>query len=94
MRAGAARAPSKRTKVNGKGGVRVCKSIAEVKENAADMIGKTLVTHQTGPSGKEVKRIYVEEGCAIERELYLSILIDRENQPCDDYGVNGRWHEY
>ena len=63
---------------NGKGGVRVCKSIAEVKENAADMIGKTLVTHQTGPSGKEVKRIYVEEGCAIERELYLSILIDRE----------------
>jgi len=61
----------------GKGGVRVCKSAAEVKENAADMIGKTLVTHQTGPSGKEVKRVYVEAGCDIDRELYLSMLIDR-----------------
>ncbi|MDG2242757.1 MAG: ADP-forming succinate--CoA ligase subunit beta [Rhodospirillaceae bacterium] len=61
----------------GKGGVRICKSVAEVKENAADMIGKTLVTHQTGPVGKEVKRIYVEAGCAIDRELYLSMLIDR-----------------
>ncbi|MEQ8734231.1 MAG: ADP-forming succinate--CoA ligase subunit beta [Rhodospirillaceae bacterium] len=61
----------------GKGGVRVCKSVAEVKENAADMIGKTLVTHQTGPAGKQVKRIYVEEGCDIARELYLSMLIDR-----------------
>ncbi|MGB1875503.1 MAG: ADP-forming succinate--CoA ligase subunit beta [Rhodospirillaceae bacterium] len=62
----------------GKGGVRICKSVAEVKESAADMIGKTLVTHQTGPVGKEVKRIYVEAGCAIDRELYLSMLIDRE----------------
>lgn len=61
----------------GKGGVRVCKSVAEVKENAADMIGKTLVTHQSGPEGKLVKRVYVEAGCAIERELYLSMLIDR-----------------
>ena len=61
----------------GKGGVRVCKSVAEVKENAADMIGKTLVTHQTGPDGKEVKRVYVEAGCDIDRELYLSMLIDR-----------------
>ena len=61
----------------GKGGVRICRSVAEVKENAADMIGKTLVTHQTGPEGKQVKRIYVEAGCDIERELYLSMLIDR-----------------
>ena len=61
----------------GKGGVRICKSVAEVKENAADMLGKTLVTHQTGPAGKEVKRIYVEAGCDIDRELYLSMLIDR-----------------
>ena len=61
----------------GKGGVRVCKSVAEVKDNAADMIGKTLVTHQTGPVGKEVKRVYVEAGCEIEREMYLSMLIDR-----------------
>ncbi len=61
----------------GKGGVRLCKSVAEVKDNAADMIGKTLVTHQTGPDGKEVKRVYVEAGCDIDRELYLSMLIDR-----------------
>ncbi len=61
----------------GKGGVRICKSVAEVKENAADMLGKTLVTHQTGPEGKQVKRVYVEAGCDIDRELYLSMLIDR-----------------
>ena len=61
----------------GKGGVRVCKSVAEAKDNAADMIGKTLVTHQTGAIGKEVKRVYVEAGCDIDRELYLSMLIDR-----------------
>ena len=62
---------------NGKGGVRVVKSIDEVKKNAAAMIGKTLITKQTGPKGKEVKRIYVEEGCDIKRELYLGMLVDR-----------------
>ncbi|HEX6978767.1 MAG TPA: ADP-forming succinate--CoA ligase subunit beta [Alphaproteobacteria bacterium] len=61
----------------GKGGVRVVKSLAEVKANAAAMIGKTLVTKQTGAKGKEVKRVYVEEGCDIKRELYLGMLIDR-----------------
>lgn len=61
----------------GKGGVRVVKSPAEVKDNANDMLGGILVTRQTGPSGKEVKRVYVEEGCDIARELYLSLLIDR-----------------
>ena len=61
----------------GKGGVRVVKTIAEVKEAAGQMIGKTLVTHQSGPAGKKVKRVYVEAGCAIERELYLSMLVDR-----------------
>ena len=64
----------------GKGGVRVVKSIDEVKKNASAMLGKTLVTKQTGPKGKEVKRIYVEEGCDIKRELYLGMLVDRSSQ--------------
>ena len=62
---------------NGKGGVRVVKSIDDVKSNAAKMLGHTLVTKQTGPAGKEVKRVFVEEGADIKRELYLSMLIDR-----------------
>jgi succinyl-CoA synthetase beta subunit len=62
---------------DGKGGVRVVKSVAEVKDNAGKMLGHTLVTKQTGPSGKEVKRLYIEEGCDIARELYLGMLIDR-----------------
>jgi len=61
----------------GKGGVRVVKSIDDVKESAGAMLGHVLVTKQTGEAGKEVKRIYVEEGCDIARELYLSLLIDR-----------------
>ncbi len=65
---------------NGKGGVRVVKSIDEVKKNASAMLGKTLITKQTGPKGKEVKRIYVEEGCDIKRELYLGMLVDRGSQ--------------
>ncbi len=59
------------------GGVKVVKSIDEVRSTAEQMLGMTLVTHQTGPQGKEVKRIYIEEGCDIARELYLSMLIDR-----------------
>jgi succinyl-CoA synthetase beta subunit len=62
---------------NGKGGVRVVKSVADVRANAAAMLGKVLVTKQTGPKGKEVKRLYVEDGCDIKRELYLSMLVDR-----------------
>jgi len=61
----------------GKGGVRVVKSAEDVSKNAAEMLGHVLVTKQTGPAGKEVKRIYVEEGCDIKRELYLSVLLDR-----------------
>jgi len=61
----------------GKGGVRVVKSIEEVGRNAAEMLGHVLVTKQTGPEGKEVKRVYIEEGCDIKRELYLSVLMDR-----------------
>jgi succinyl-CoA synthetase beta subunit len=59
------------------GGVRVVKSVEDVKQAAGQMLGATLVTHQTGPKGKEVKRIYIEDGCDIDRELYLSLLIDR-----------------
>ena len=61
----------------GKGGVRVSKSIEEVGANAQAMLGHELVTKQTGPAGKMVKRLYVEEGCDIKRELYLSLLVDR-----------------
>jgi succinyl-CoA synthetase beta subunit len=61
----------------GRGGVRVVKSIDEVAASAAQMLGYILVTKQTGPEGKEVKRLYIEDGCDIARELYLSFLIDR-----------------
>jgi succinyl-CoA synthetase beta subunit len=59
------------------GGVKVVKSIEEVAETAKSILGMQLVTHQTGPEGKEVKRIYVEDGCDIARELYLGAIIDR-----------------
>ncbi|HJO75410.1 MAG TPA: ADP-forming succinate--CoA ligase subunit beta [Rhodospirillales bacterium] len=62
----------------GLGGVRVVKSLDEVRESAGEMLGHVLITKQTGPAGKEVKRIYVEEGCDIARELYLGMLLDRE----------------
>jgi succinyl-CoA synthetase beta subunit len=61
----------------GKGGVRVVKSVEDVASNAKEMLGHVLVTKQTGPDGKEVKRLYIEEGCDIKRELYLGLLIDR-----------------
>ena len=59
------------------GGVKVVKSLDDVRSTAEKMLGMTLVTHQTGPAGKEVKRVYIEEGCDIKRELYMSMLIDR-----------------
>src|SRR5215208_5870701 len=59
------------------GGVKLAKSPAEVEQLANAMIGMTLVTHQTGPEGKKVGRVLVEEGLQIERELYISIVIDR-----------------
>ena len=59
------------------GGVKVVKSLDEVREEATRMLGMTLVTHQTGPEGREVGRIYVEDGSDIARELYLSALVDR-----------------
>jgi succinyl-CoA synthetase beta subunit len=60
------------------GGVRLAKSIDEVKTFAAEMLGATLVTAQTGASGKQVNRLYIEDGSAIEKEFYLSALVDRE----------------
>jgi succinyl-CoA synthetase beta subunit len=63
----------------GKGGVRVVKSPEEAAKNAAAMLGHVLVTKQTGPKGREVKRVYIEEGCDIKRELYLGMLVDRKS---------------
>ncbi len=60
-----------------KGGVRLAKSIEDVIENVRQMLGSTLVTHQTGPAGKQVNRIYLEDGSDIARELYLALLVDR-----------------
>ncbi len=62
---------------DGAGGVRVVKSVEDVRDNAGEMLGATLVTKQTGPTGKQVKRLYIEDGCDIARELYLGMLIDR-----------------
>src|SRR4051794_6175915 len=60
------------------GGVKVVKSIDDVKKEAARILGSTLVTHQTGPKGKQVNRLYIEDGSAIDKEFYLSMLVDRE----------------
>jgi len=59
------------------GGVKVVKSLEDVRKEAQRMLGMTLVTHQTGPQGRVVKRLYIEDGSAIDRELYLSALVDR-----------------
>lgn len=61
------------------GGVKVVKSIEEVREKATDILGMTLITHQTGPEGKEVKRLYVESGSNIKKEYYLSAVVDRKS---------------
>jgi succinyl-CoA synthetase beta subunit len=61
------------------GGVKVVKSREDVRREAARLLGSVLVTHQTGPHGRQVHRLYIEEGSAIDRELYLSALVDRES---------------
>src|SRR3954465_10032631 len=61
------------------GGVKVVKSLDDVEKESTRILGSTLVTHQTGPKGKQVNRLYVEEGSAIEKEFYLSMLVDRES---------------
>ena len=60
-----------------KGGVRLAKTLDEVRANAADMLGNTLVTVQTGPAGKQVNRLYITDGVDIEKEFYLALLVDR-----------------
>ncbi|MFK7745796.1 MAG: ADP-forming succinate--CoA ligase subunit beta [Roseobacter sp.] len=60
------------------GGVRLAKSVEEAAGEAKKMLGRTLVTHQTGPAGKQVNRIYIEDGSGIETELYLALLVDRQ----------------
>ncbi len=62
------------------GGVKVAKSIDEVRQHASDILGMTLVTHQTGPEGKVVKRLLVEEGADIRDELYVGLVVDRSSQ--------------
>ncbi|OGP18902.1 MAG: succinate--CoA ligase subunit beta [Deltaproteobacteria bacterium GWA2_55_10] len=62
------------------GGVKLAKSKDEAANIARELLGKVLVTHQTGPAGKEVKKVYVEEGCQIARELYLGLVVDRSTQ--------------
>ena len=59
------------------GGVKVVKSVEDVEKEAKRLLGSTLVTHQTGPEGKEVGRLYIEDGCDIARELYVSFVVDR-----------------
>src|ERR1700754_4713599 len=68
----------KEAQAGDKGGVRLAKSVDEVKQFAQQMLGATLVTVQTGPAGKQVNRLYIEEGSDIEKEFYLSALVDRE----------------
>jgi succinyl-CoA synthetase beta subunit len=59
------------------GGVKLARSVEEVRQLAGRMLGMNLVTHQTGPGGRQVRRIYIENGCAIARELYLGVVVDR-----------------
>src|SRR5690349_7900975 len=61
-----------------KGGVRLARSVDEVREHAQEMLGKTLVTVQTGPQGKQVQRLYITDGVDIAQEFYLALLVDRE----------------
>ncbi|MEM8577313.1 MAG: ADP-forming succinate--CoA ligase subunit beta [Pseudomonadota bacterium] len=63
---------------DGKGGVRLAKSVEEAEAEAKAMLGRTLITHQTGPAGKQVNRIYIEDGSGIETEMYLALLVDRQ----------------
>jgi succinyl-CoA synthetase beta subunit len=60
------------------GGVRLTKSVGEAADEAKKMLGRTLVTHQTGPAGKQVNRVYIEDGAAIDSEFYLALLVDRQ----------------
>ena len=92
MPAGAARASSRNCRPDAKGGVRLAKSIADVVANAKEMLGNTLVTKQTGPAGKQVNRLYIEDGADIARELYCSLLVDRSTGRVALRGFDRRRH--
>ena len=62
------------------GGVRLCQTIDQVRDAAADLLGSQLITKQTGPAGKQVHRLYIETGISIEKEFYLALLVDREHE--------------
>ncbi|RAL26310.1 ADP-forming succinate--CoA ligase subunit beta [Thermoflavimicrobium daqui] len=62
------------------GGVKLARSLEEVRAFADELLGKVLVTHQTGPEGKEVKRLLIEEGCPIDKEYYIGVVIDRSTE--------------
>lgn len=62
------------------GGVKVAKTMDEVKQYASEILGKVLVTHQTGPEGKEVKRLLIEQGCDIKKEYYVGLVVDRSTE--------------
>ena len=72
------------------GGVKVVKTMETVEAEAKRMIGMNLVTHQTGPRGQKVQKVYIEEGCDIKRELYLGIIDRPRDEPRDDYGLDRR----
>ena len=75
-----------------KGGVRLAKSVDEVKQFAQQMLGNTLVTIQTGEAGKQVNRLYIEDGSDIETEFYLSMLVDRATGQRRLRRLDGRRH--
>ena len=77
MPAAAGKGKFKELGPDAKGGVRLAFTLEDVVAHAKEMLGHTLVTKQTGPAGKVVNRLYIEDGADIERELYLSILVDR-----------------
>lgn len=60
------------------GGVKIAKNLDEVRDYANELLGKVLVTHQTGPEGKEIKRLLIEEGCDIKKEYYVGLVVDRK----------------
>ena len=74
------------------GGVKIAKSVAEAADLASKILGMTLITHQTGPEGRVVRRLLIEETLPIEKELYLGIVIDRDAGAACVYGVGRGWN--
>ena len=77
---------------DGKGGVRLVRSAEEAEQAATAMLNHVLITKQTGPAGKQVNRLYIEAGCDIKRELYFSMLTDRESGRIAIIALAGRRH--